>query len=131
ITVYLNKYLSCNSLASNGSDFKINGSSVSVQSAIGKGCSTGFEMNQIELTLDAALSPGNYSLEIQKGSDRNTLLDICGVAIPEGNKVDFEKQEILPVAMDSVENIRCAPQTISVVFGGQIQTSSIASDGSD
>jgi len=70
----------CSSLAANGSDFLITGnSSVTVVSAISPDCASGsFTLNAI-ITVSAPITiGGNYSLNLQQGSDGNTVEDNCG-----------------------------------------------------
>jgi gliding motility-associated-like protein len=39
-------------------------------------------MDSIVLTLDRVIPPGNYTVDLQRGNDINTLLDLCDTEIP-------------------------------------------------
>ncbi|HEY4334558.1 MAG TPA: gliding motility-associated C-terminal domain-containing protein, partial [Puia sp.] len=131
ITVLLNKRMKCSSLAADGSDFGLSPSVASIRSAVGNGCSTGFDMDSVTLELDGPLSPGNYTLTAQNGIDGNTLLDICNAQIPVGDAVHFAFEPTQPTPLDSITPPHCAPQVLQLVFIRNIRCSSIAADGSD
>ena len=133
IIVKLNKKMKCSSLTAIGSDFAITGTAPAgpVVSAVGAGCSTGFDTDSITLTLQNTLVAGTYQLIAQNGSDNNTLLDNCGNGIPVGNAVPFSFAPGQPTPFDSLSPVGCAPQTLKVVFRKAVQCSSVAADGSD
>ncbi|MCU7551035.1 gliding motility-associated C-terminal domain-containing protein [Chitinophagaceae bacterium LB-8] len=131
IRVKLNKRIRCQSLTSTGSEFSINTGSISVISANGIGCSSGFDTDSIELRLSGFLPPGTFSLVAKLGTDNNTLLDYCDNAIPVGSKVDFTVYPLLPTPMDSLQPVQCAPQTLRLFFRKPMLCSSVAADGSD
>ncbi len=131
ITIYLNKGMRCESLATDGSDFELLNARVAVDAAYSSDCNNGFDMDRLVVSFGGKLQPGEYAIAIKKGSDKNTLLDNCGNAIPEEDTLHFIVQQIPPTPMDSIKNIGCAPQKIQVVFAGPIRCSSIAKDGSD
>ncbi len=129
--VKLNKSMKCATLANNGSDFRLNSSVVGVVSASGYNCSSGFDMDSVHLVLSQPLSPGQYKLIAQNGSDNNTVLDNCATPIPVGEGINFEVLPLQPTPMDSVEPVSCAPGYIRLVFKKRIRCNSIANDGSD
>jgi hypothetical protein len=55
--VKLNKKMKCGSLAADGSDFSINTGITSIISAVGIGCSSGFDTDSVLLTLNNPLPP--------------------------------------------------------------------------
>lgn len=131
IRVKLNKKMKCKSLAANGSDFSVNIPGINVIAAAGIGCSNGFDMDSVVLTLNNPLPPGTYNVTIKNGSDANTLQDYCDRLVPVGESVAFTVYPIFPTPMDSLTKIGCAPATLELVFRKPIQCSSIAADGSD
>lgn len=131
VTLYLNKAMRCNSLAADGSDFKVLQTGVGIRSAYSGSCKSGFDMQNVTLEFDGKLTPGKYIVVIQQGSDGNTILDNCGTGIPVGDTVQFIVPEIHPTPMDSIVSLGCVPQSIEVVFDGNMRCSSIAKDGSD
>ena len=126
-----NKPLRCNSLAANGSDFKLNTPLAGVQSASGVNCSNTFDMDSVVVMLDKPLPPGQYTISITTGSDNTTLLDDCGNAITEGSSTSFAVLPVQPTPMDSLAPVGCSPNTINLVFSNSMKCSSIAPDGSD
>ncbi len=79
----------CSSIASDGTDFEIEGpTNIRVLSAAGN-CSDGNSF-----FIDLALSQpivvgGDYTLRLKSGGDNNTLLDACGLGIPAGSSIVF------------------------------------------
>jgi len=130
LTVGMTKFILCNSLASDGSDFSITNYSGTITQAVGLNCSPQFDMDYLELSLSDPLPPGNYSLVIKNGTDQNTLLEYCGMQAQAGDKIDFTISGIQPT-LDSLIPLACAPTKMHLVFSSPIQCSSIAPDGSD
>lgn len=131
LSIKLNKEMKCSSLAADGTDFTISPTSASITSATAISCNTGFDMESIELTLSKPLPVGNYNIIMQTGTDGNTLLDNCGAAVPVGNFLPVTILPLMPTPMDSLTAVKCAPQTLQLVFKKNIQCNSIAPDGSD
>ncbi|MFT3980320.1 MAG: gliding motility-associated C-terminal domain-containing protein [Ferruginibacter sp.] len=131
VRVKLNKKMKCSSLATNGSDFTINAPGINVVSAQGIGCSNGFDMDSVLLTLSGPLAPGNYNVIAAVGSDANTLLDYCDRAVPTGNSIPLVVLPIAPTPMDSLTKPACAPSSLQLVFRKRILCNSVAADGSD
>jgi gliding motility-associated-like protein len=131
IRLKLSKKIKCTSLAADGSDFTITPGANTISTVAGIGCSGGFDTDSIELKLSAPLAPGNYSLTVKQGSDGNTLLDNCDNPIPTTDKIDFTILPLLPTPMDSMEPVKCAPQSLRLIFRKPILCSSIAANGSD
>lgn len=131
VGVKLNKKMKCTSLAPDGSDFSLGLPGYSFTSAVGIGCSTGFDMDSVVLTLNNPLLPGNYNIIVQKGSDGNTLLDNCKLPFAEGAFTSFTMMAVAPTTMDSIVPVKCKPEKVELVFKQNILCSSIAPDGSD
>ncbi|MDX2046297.1 MAG: gliding motility-associated C-terminal domain-containing protein [Chitinophagaceae bacterium] len=131
ITLKLNKKMKCSSLAANGSDFSIAPAVANVTGATGIGCSNGFELDSVTLTLSAALPSGNYDLVIKNGADGNTLLDNCDRNITPGSTAPFTVLAATPTPMDSLTAVQCAPQSLQLVFKKFIRCNSVAANGSD
>ncbi len=130
-TVKLNKRMKCNSLTASGSEFTITPAVANVISASGIGCSNGFDMDSLIITLDAPLPPGNYTINIRNGTDINTIKDNCDRDIPVGESIPLIVYPIIPTPMDSLSKIGCAPAQLQLVFRKNIRCSSIAANGSD
>ncbi len=131
ITIRLNKKMKCSSLSADGSEFTFSPAAATVTSAAGVGCSSGFNLDSVTLTLSNPLPPGNYSVIIKDGGDGNTLLDNCDRPIPAGNNIPLTILPLAPTPMDSLTAVTCAPGSLQLVFKKNIRCNSIATDGSD
>ncbi|HYC28456.1 MAG TPA: PKD domain-containing protein, partial [Chitinophagaceae bacterium] len=89
LQLILSKPILCSSIAADGSDFMINGTyPVSVSSANGV-CSSGLT-NAITVTFSQALQrAGNFTIQVRKGSDGNTIYNECGTETPVGASLGF------------------------------------------
>jgi gliding motility-associated-like protein len=131
VMVTLNKKMLCSSLAAGGSDFSISPAATTITAATGNACNSGFDMDTVILNLNSPLAPGNYKVIIKNGNDGNTLLDVCGRNIPQGENVPLVVTALQPTPFDSISPVGCSPQSLTLVFKKGIECSSIAGDGSD
>ncbi len=131
LRIKLNKKMKCNSLAADGSDFLLAPAAGNIVSAVGIGCSTGFDMDSVVLTVNHIIAPGKYDIIMQTGKDINTLKDNCDREIAAGERIPVEVFPIVPTPMDSVKPVVCKPDVLELVFKNNIRCSSIAPDGSD
>lgn len=132
IFVVLNKHMKCSSLAADGSDFILSPAIANIISATGSGCTNGFNMDTLTLTLDKPLSPGTYNVAARIGTDGNTLLDNCGNSIPVGNSLPVKIVPFIPAVPDSITpTLLCGPDKVFIFFDKPIKCNSIAADGSD
>lgn len=130
--IYLNKKFRCNSLSSNGSEFSLSPPIANITEASAVSCNYKAETDSVTLKFDQVLPFGTYTVTIHAGSDDNTLLDECGVAIPEFETVNFTVAAPAgPIKMDSITRPGCKPDELQLVFKRMIECSSISSDGSD
>ncbi|MBS1511426.1 MAG: gliding motility-associated C-terminal domain-containing protein [Bacteroidetes bacterium] len=129
-----NKKMKCLSLAADGSDFAISPPVASVIAATGYGCTNGFDMDSIILTLNSPLPPGNYTISVKNGTDGNTLKDNCDRQVPVNESVPMVVYPVFPTPMDSMRQPACAPDELIIDFTTKlryIRCNSIAADGSD
>ncbi|MEJ7586191.1 MAG: gliding motility-associated C-terminal domain-containing protein [Ferruginibacter sp.] len=131
ISIKLNKKMKCGSLAADGSDFSITPAIAPIIAAEGIGCTNGFDMDSIVITLGATLPPGNYTVRTETGSDSNNLLDNCDRSLPLGQTLPVTVFPLIPTPMDSFSKIGCAPGLLELVFKDPMLCTSIATDGSD
>ena len=118
-------------MTADGSDFSISPAVSNVISANGYGCTNGFDMDSVLLTLNNPLPPGNYNVIIKNGNDGNTLLDVCDRNITPGRNLPLVISSLKPTPMDSLTTVGCAPNSLQLVFKKNIKCNSIAADGSD
>ena len=131
IRLKISKKIKCSSLAANGSDFFVTPGSAMITKVTGIGCANGFDTDSIEIQLSSFLAPGTYSLKIKNGDDGNTLLDYCDNPIPATDKTDFTVFLSMPTPMDSLAPVKCAPQSLRLVFPKPLLCASVAANGSD
>lgn len=131
VSVKLSKKLICSSLAQNGSDFAFTTAGPTITGATGIGCLNGFDMDSVILTLNAPLTPGDYTIITQNGTDGNTILNTCGNALPTGQTSSFHIDPPPPVLLRSTITVGCAPDIIKVGMSVPVRCESIAADGSD
>jgi gliding motility-associated-like protein len=127
----LNKRIKCNSISSNGSEFTITPAVATVVNTVGFDCSTQFDTDSLNLQLSQFLPPGNYTLQMKKGADANTLLDFCDHAVPENSSVAFTILPKAPTPLDSIAPVQCAPLQVRLVFKRAILCSSFSNNASE
>jgi gliding motility-associated-like protein len=131
ITVTFNKKIRCTSITGSGSEFSIVPLSSTAISAVTDSCAFGFDFDEVLITLPFTLTSGTHQLQIHNGSDLNTLLDICGNAIPVGETISFDYFIPQPIRADSIAKVSCAPDSIRLYYPKKIKCSSISPSGSD
>src|ERR1035437_1220728 len=102
IIVKTNTNILCSSIAADGSDFTTN-APAQIISASGINCTNrGGYTNSIVINFSSVVSPGNYTLNIKKGSDNNTLADLCNneIMLPSGS-IPFIVKQNGKVAIDN------------------------------
>lgn len=65
------------------------------------------------------------------GTDNNTLKDNCDHEINVDDSVQFTVYPLFPTPMDSIVPVKCALQTLELVFRKRMMCNTIAADGSD
>lgn len=118
IVLHFSQPILCNSIAADGSDFVINGPyQVSIASAEGD-CNNG-TCTQITLMLNSPLQQaGNFQLQLQNGTDGNTLLNECNVASIAGQVVTFTVKDTVNAAFDYQISTTCTADTIRYMHDG-------------
>lgn len=84
LLIYFNFPMVCNSLANNGSDFVITGpEKVVISSAYIKDCNSNGLGKIVVLKLQNPINTnGDYSLQLVRGTDGNTILNDCNIETP-------------------------------------------------
>jgi len=131
ITIKLSKKIKCSSIATDGSDFFITPGSSAPISSLSVDCAVKFDADSIRIKLNQFLPPGNYTLNVKKGNDGNTLMDYCDQPVPTDDIAGFTIFPITPTPMDSLVPTRCSPNTLRLIFDKPIFCNTIATDGSD
>ena len=131
IRLNLNKRMKCNSMTASGSEFSISPAGPAVVSATSSGCSNGFDLDTILITLASPLTNGSYQLVISNGTDANTLRDNCDRSIPVSEAIDFEYLAPQPIRADSIGKAACTPDSVLIYYPKKIKCSTISPGGSD
>ncbi len=129
ITLRLNKKIVCSSIAANGSDFSLS-NGTPILSAVAADCSSLFGSDSIFLQLGQPLPNGNYSIQINTGSDNNTLVDVCNKTITAGQTISFTVSDQQRTFPDQAAVFSCAPGYMQVSFNRPIRCNSLLADGS-
>ncbi|RXK87161.1 T9SS type B sorting domain-containing protein [Filimonas effusa] len=129
--IKLNKKMRCSTLAKDGSDFSVNAPGISIISASGVNCSSGFDTDSVILVFDKQPTSGNYQVTVKTGSDGNTVLDNCNVGIAVGASIAFSVAAPPPGRIDSLTPFSCAPEQLHVVFTQPVNCATIAANGSN
>ena len=105
--------IKCNSIAIDGSDFLVNGTSpVTVLSAYGI-CNDNGLTNIIEVKLTSPInSAGNFLLRLVKGSDGNTIINQCGKETPAGSTVSFTTKDTVSAIFTHSIKYGCVLDTV-------------------
>lgn len=105
----------CNSIASDGSDFKITGPQpVSVTGASGVNCINGLS-DSIALTLASPIvQGGDYTVTLVTGINGVTIISECGVETPLNDTLHFMASDTVSAAFTRQINYSCNLATISL-----------------
>jgi gliding motility-associated-like protein len=121
----------CSSLAADGSDFTITGPSGVTVIGATAGCTSG-ETNTIALQLSSPIMvSGNYQVQVNTGSDGNTLTNSCGRTVTAGSTASFTLAPQPPLPMGTVASPGCSPSTLTLNFPEIVYCGTLAGDGSD
>lgn len=129
MTLKLNKKIVCGSIAADGSDFSLS-NGTAILSAVTADCSSSFGTDSIFLNLAQPLANGNYTLQINTGSDNNTLIDICNKNIVAGQSLGFTVSDQQRSSPSQANVFNCAPGYVRVTFNRPVRCNSILADGS-
>ncbi|MBN8688955.1 MAG: gliding motility-associated C-terminal domain-containing protein [Chitinophagales bacterium] len=128
IMISLNKKVLCNSVAADGSDFRLNNSAI-ISSASPVNCTSLFGTDTIYLTLAQPLTMGLYSLQTVIGTDGNSLLDVCTRSIPAGQSIPVTVNNTSAASLQGGRYNACSPRSIDLQFSKNIRCASLRPDG--
>ena len=129
ITVNISKPIQCGSIATDGSDFKLNNGGI-ISSASGIGCPNPSGLtSQINVYFTPTLPANTYTLSAQVGTDGNTLLDACDTPLKVPDTLQFTIAPTIPLNYQSIDTPNCSEVRFSL--NQHVACDSIAADGSD
>jgi len=109
--------IDCSSIAPDGSDFIITGSSpVTIVSAQGT-CDDENLSNSIYLQLDKPIKlQGTYTITLQQGDDHSTIVNQCGLETPAGSSLNFTTKDTVSALFGSQIKFGCKTDTIVYTY---------------
>lgn len=130
VVVNFDKPVACNSISPTGSEFSITPGTLTV-TGINTVCSAGGTTSQVVLTLSGNLPAGNFNVNINNGSDANTISDSCFAFMPAASARPFTTTQSPAPVYDSVQYDKCSPSFIRVFYSNPIFCNSINQDASE
>ena len=120
LRLVFSKPILCSSIATNGSDFLVNGNyPVTVSSASGNCSGTPATTREILVNLSGPLQQqGNFTLSLQRGSDGNTILNECGEETPVGSSINFSVMDTVNANFTYSINYGCNVDEINFFQAG-------------
>lgn len=130
--VTLSKAIRCGSIAANGSDFSILPGNPAIVSATAVCTGNPGVTRNIRITLQDPLPYGNYQLQVNTGSDNNTIIDSCGIAMAVGYSFPLAiPQTTTPPVIQSVGFEECHPTKLVLNFDKVINCASLSPMGNE
>jgi gliding motility-associated-like protein len=129
VVVNFDKPVSCAGISASGSEFSVTPGGLTV-TGISNICSGG-TTSQVVLTLSGNLPAGNFNVNINAGSDGNTLSDSCFAFMPAGSTSAFSTTQAPAPVYDSLQYDECSPSSVKIFYSHPILCSSINPNGSE
>ena len=126
LELVFNKPMFCNSIAPDGSDFKLlgGGTPPAVLKAEGV-CSTDGFTNIVQVTLSKPIQvKGVYRIELQFGTDGNTILNECSKETAAGSFINFNVKDTVSADFSSTVKLGCKIDTINFTHDGRNEVNS-------
>jgi gliding motility-associated-like protein len=118
LELVFNRPIACNSIAANGSDFVVTGSTpVTVTGASGN-CVKGVTSTIRVQLANPIQTAGNYQIQLVRGSDGNTIIDECGQETPAGATLSFVTADTVSALFD-----------YRILYGCEFDTVTFSHDG--
>jgi gliding motility-associated-like protein len=130
LVLNFDKPVSCNSLTAAGSEISITPGTWPI-SGVASSCGAGNTTTQLILTLQNNLPAGNFNVNINTGSDGNTLADTCFAFIAGGYTKSFVTTQSPSPVFDSVQFADCNPSQIKVFYNHPINCGTVTVSGSE
>lgn len=117
IEVHLSRKIRCSSVEQFATDFEIRAASGTtigaVYDATPLDCTLNKLTDRVKITFAPNCPAGRYILKAKKGTDGNTLIDMCDVELPLPDEIPF----IVP-DLDSVVSLKVCPQQMPYTWNG-------------
>jgi gliding motility-associated-like protein len=114
--VFKNK-IKCTSIASNGSDFQVTGSTPIAVLAASGNCDADGLTDIIKVRLSGPiLNDGNYQVRLLNGVDGNTIIDECGLVTPLSAPLPFTTRDTVSADFDYATRLGCLEDTVDLIY---------------
>ena len=130
VIVNFDKPVNCISLTASGSEFSVTPGLYPISSIVSN-CGPATYTTQVTLNLSSPLPAGNFVVNVNNGSDVNTLSDTCYAFMAAGYTKPFTATQAPLPKFDSLQFDKCNPDVVKVFYSHAIQCSSVSADGSD
>lgn len=118
IEMVFKRPIRCSSIAGDGSDFVLNGPQAMITAVSPVGCANNSTTNVIRLNFSSTLTTGGvYSVQLQNGSDGNTLIDECGLLTPATSR-SFTVPTVVSAAFTYSKRASCIKDTLDFFHSG-------------
>lgn len=114
------RFIRCNSIAADGSDFRITGTTpITIIGATGV-CDANGLTPVIKVKLSAPIqTKGTYQIHLQTGSDGNTIINECGQETPPGATLTFFTKDTVNADFTYAIRYGCVRDTINYFHDGR------------
>lgn len=129
VVVNFDKPVSCASLSASGSEFSVTPGGLTV-TGISNIC-TGGTTSQVILTLSGNLPAGNFNVNINNGSDGNTISDSCFAFMPTGSTRAFSTTQAPAPIYDSLQYDECSPSSVKIFYSHPVLCNSVNPNGTE
>ena len=110
--------INCSSIAANGSDFSITGTTpVTITGASGN-CVNGVTTSIFVQLSGPIQSAGNYQITLKPGTDGNTIIDECGQQTPAGASLPFATADTVNANFTYQLLLGCKADTVKFFHNG-------------
>lgn len=130
LVVNFDKPILCSTMTAAGAELTVTPGSHPVNS-ITFNCIASSYTSQFVMNMASPLPAGNFFLNVNNGTDGNTLADTCNSFITPGYNVPFTTTQAPKPRFDSLQFDKCSPATIKVFYNHAIACNSVSADGSE
>lgn len=121
LRLYFPKKIYCNTIANDGSDFQVSGGPQSVNVIGAYGECIGGQTEYVTVTLSSPLvQQGTYTLTLKAGVDGTTIIDECGLELPQ-QSLNFPIADTVNPEFSIQNNLGCRFDTLFFSHSGANQ----------
>ncbi|MES1221693.1 MAG: gliding motility-associated C-terminal domain-containing protein, partial [Bacteroidota bacterium] len=117
VKIYFPKKISCSSIATNGSDFSVNGPTPVSVIAAGGNCINGYTDYISVGFASPVYTGGNYQLTLKTGNDGNAVIDVCGLETP-AQTLSFKTSDTVSAEFSVFTKLGCRKDTLDFLHDG-------------